>query len=213
MTEIFRKKSRRPKLLLLSGVNGVGKSTLAMQVSHFLKIKTVVSTDTIREVLRSNIDSIKSPELHRSSFSIGKHNHPLSDWEDCCDVVSNGIHSIIDKCRREGVDLILEGVHLKPDNQIIRKWIEEGGIAIGLILYVHNEENHKKMIISREKDTWRNAERYLSSFEKIRMIQSGILDIGKPLNWKTIDLSTGISAVNEITHWFDLEWNRAEQKL
>ena len=74
------------------------------------------------------------------------------------------------------------------------------------------EDNHKKMIISRESETWRNADRYLSSFEKIRMIQTGILDIGKPLNWKTIDLSAGTDAVKEIAHWFDLEWNRAEQK-
>jgi 2-phosphoglycerate kinase len=206
-------KSRRPKLLLLAGVNGVGKSTLSMQVANFLEIKKVVSTDTVREVLRSNIDAVESPELHRSSFSVGKHNHPTSDWEDCCNVISNSIEAIIDKSRREGTDLILEGVHLKPNNQIIRKWVKEGGIAIGLILYVHNEENHKKMIISREKDTWRNVERYLGSFDKIRTIQTSILEIGKPLNWKTIDLSTGINAVKEIAHWFDLEWNRAEQNL
>lgn len=204
--------SRRPKLLLLAGVNGVGKSTLSMQIANFLKIKKVVSTDSIREVLRSNIDPLESPELHRSTFSVGKHKHPISDWEDCCNVVKNGILSIIDKSRREGVDLILEGVHLKPDNQIIRKWKEEGGVAIGLILYVHNEENHKEMLISREEETWRNAERYLSSFDKIRLIQKGILDIGRPLNWKTIDLSTGINAIDEIAHWFDLEWNLAEQK-
>ena len=206
------KKSRRPKLLLLAGVNGVGKSTLSMQIAEFMKIKRVVSTDSIREVLRSNIDTVESPELHRSTFSVGKHKHPISDWEDCCNVVQNGILSIIDKSRREGVDLILEGVHLKPDNQIIRKWKEEGGVAIGLILYVHNEENHKEMLISREEETWRNAERYLSSFDKIRLIQKGILDIGRPLNWKTIDLSTGINAIDEIAHWFDLEWNLAEQK-
>ena len=205
-------KYRRPKLLLLAGVNGVGKSTLSMQISSFLNIKRVVSTDSIREVLRSNINSLESPELHRSTFSVGKHKHPISDWEDCCNVVQNGIESIIDKSRREGVDLILEGVHLKPDNQIIRKWEEEGGVAVGLILYVHNEENHKEMLISREKETWRNADRYLSSFDKIRLIQKGILDMGRPLNWKTIDLSTGIDAINEITHWFDLEWNLAEQK-
>lgn len=205
--------SRRPKLLLLAGVNGVGKSTLSMQIAEFLKIKSVVSTDSIREVLRSNIDSIESPELHRSTFSVGKHKHPISDWEDCCNVVKEGINSIINKSRREGLDLILEGVHLKPDNEIIRTWKEEGGVAIGVILYVHNEENHKRMIISREKETWRHAERYLNSFDKIRSIQTGILDMGKPLNWKTIDLSTGIDAVNEITHWFDLEWNLAEQKL
>ncbi len=206
------KKSHRPKLLLISGVNGVGKSTLSMQVANFLGIKKAISTDTLREVLRSNIDAVESPELHRSSFSVGKHNHPISDWEDCCNIVSKGVTAIIDKCRREGFDLILEGVHLKPNNQIIREWRKEGGIAIGLILYVHNEDNHKKMIISRESETWRNAERYLSSFEKIRMIQTGILDIGKPLNWKTIDLSSGTDAVKEIAHWFDLEWNRAEQK-
>jgi 2-phosphoglycerate kinase len=205
-------KYRRPKLLLLAGVNGVGKSTLSMQISSFLNIKRVVSTDSIREVLRSNINSLESPELHRSTFSVGKHKHPISDWEDCCNVVQNGIESIIDKSRREGVDLILEGVHLKPDNQIIRKWEKEGGVAVGLILYVHNEENHKEMLISREKETWRNADRYLSSFDKIRLIQKGILDMGRPLNWKTIDLSTGIDAINEIAHWFDLEWNLAEQK-
>ncbi len=207
------KKSRRPKLLILAGVNGVGKSTLSMEIANNLKIKRVVSTDSIREVLRSNIDSLESPELHRSTFSVGRHKHPIYDWEDCSNILSNGINAIIDKSRREGVDLVMEGVHIKPDNEIIRKWEEGGGIAIGVILYVHNEENHKQMLISREKETWRNAERYLSSFETIRKIQNGILDFGKPLNWKTIDLSTGINAIDEISHWFDLEWNRAEQKL
>ncbi|MBK00496.1 MAG: hypothetical protein CMB48_06090 [Euryarchaeota archaeon] len=207
------KKSRRPKLLILAGVNGVGKSTLSMEIANNLKIKRVVSTDSIREVLRSNIDSLESPELHRSTFSVGRHKHPIYDWEDCSNILSNGINAIIDKSRREGVDLVIEGVHIKPDNEIIRKWEEGGGIAIGVILYVHNEENHKQMLISREKETWRNAERYLSSFETIRKIQNGILDFGKPLNWKTIDLSTGINAIDEISHWFDLEWNRAEQKL
>lgn len=203
-------KSRRPKLLLLAGVNGVGKSTLSMKIAESLKIKRVVSTDSIREVLRSNIDPLESPELHRSSFSIGKNKHPVSDWEDCCNVVLGGINSIIDKSRREGVDLILEGVHLKPDNQIIRKWEEEGGVAVGVILYVHNEESHKEMLVLREKETWRNVDRYLSSFKNIRLIQNGVLDIGRPQNWKTIDLSTGKNAVNEIAHWFDLEWNKAE---
>ena len=209
----FMKNSRRPKLLLLAGVNGVGKSTLSMEVANFLGIKRVVSTDSVREVLRSKIDSLESPELHRSTFSVGRHKHPIYDWEECSNILSESINSVIDKSRREGVDLILEGVHLKPDNEIIREWENAGGVAIGTILYVHNEENHKQMLISREKNTWRNAERYLSSFKTIRKIQDGILEIGKPLNWKTIDLSTGINGVNEIAHWFDLEWNRAEQNL
>ena len=121
------KKSRRPKLLILAGVNGVGKSTLSMEIANNLKIKRVVSTDSIREVLRSNIDSLESPELHRSTFSVGRHKHPIYDCEDCSDILSNGINAIIDKSRREGVDLVLEGVHIKPDNEIIRK----SSIALG----------------------------------------------------------------------------------
>ena len=91
------KKSRRPKLLILAGVNGVGKSTLSMEIANNLKIKRVVSTDSIREVLRSNIDSLEAPELHRSTFSVGRHKHPIYDWEDCSNILSNGINAIIDK--------------------------------------------------------------------------------------------------------------------
>lgn len=203
--------SRKPKLLLLAGVNGVGKTTLSMLIANHYKIKRVISTDLIREVLRSHIDLLECPELHRSSFSTGKHNHPISDWEDSSKVLENGIFSIINKSRREGVDLIIEGVHLKPNNEIIRQWEENGGIALGVILHIKEEESHEKMIISREKYTWRNTERYLSSFEKIRDIQEGILDFGRPLNWKTIDVSTEQNPVKKITHWFDLEWNRSEK--
>tara|TARA_Y100001980_G_C14556250_1_gene347067 strand:+ start:2167 stop:2802 length:636 start_codon:yes stop_codon:yes gene_type:complete len=205
--------SRKPKLLLLAGVNGVGKTTLSMSIANFYKIKRVISTDLIREVLRSHIDLLECPELHRSSFSIGKHNHPVYDWEDCSIVLQKSIRSIIDKSRREGVDLILEGVHIKPDNEIIRQWEENGGIALGVILHVNEKESHKKMIISREKDTWRNTERYLSSFEKIRKIQEGILEFGRPLNWKMIDVSVEQNVIKKIAHWFDLEWNKSEKSI
>ena len=104
----FMKNSRRPKLLLLAGVNGVGKSTLSMEIANFLGIKRVVSTDSVREVLRSKIDSLESPELHRSTFSVGRHKHPIYDWEECSNILSESINSVIDKSRREGVDLILE---------------------------------------------------------------------------------------------------------
>ena len=91
------------------GPNGVGKSTLSMEVANFLGIKRVVSTDSVREVLRSKIDSLESPELHRSTFSVGRHKHPIYDWEECSNILSESINSVIDKSRREGVDLILEG--------------------------------------------------------------------------------------------------------
>ena len=101
-------------------------------------------------------------------------------------------------CIRDSAYLLLIIDSLKRGN------FDDAYDQVNRVTNFFNEENHKQMLISREKYTWRNAERYLSSFKTIRKIQNGILEIGKPLNWKTIDLSTGINAVNEIAHFFML---------
>ena len=44
---------RPPRLLLIGGGTSVGKTTLAKAVAHELGFTRIVSTDTIREVLRA----------------------------------------------------------------------------------------------------------------------------------------------------------------
>jgi 2-phosphoglycerate kinase len=54
------------RLLVIAGASGVGKSTLTARVAASLEFDKVVSTDTIRETLRTQISVEESPALHRS---------------------------------------------------------------------------------------------------------------------------------------------------
>ncbi|HEY5720115.1 MAG TPA: 2-phosphoglycerate kinase, partial [Gammaproteobacteria bacterium] len=46
------RRSDRPLILLIGGINGVGKSTLAAELAHRLDIVRTQSTDMLREVMR-----------------------------------------------------------------------------------------------------------------------------------------------------------------
>ena len=47
--------------------------------------------------------------LHRSSFSMGEVGDPVRDWLDASAAVRPGIDAVLERSRREGTDLILEG--------------------------------------------------------------------------------------------------------
>ena len=45
--------SQPPRLLVISGATGVGKSTTATQLAADLKFSRLISTDAIREIMRA----------------------------------------------------------------------------------------------------------------------------------------------------------------
>ena len=57
-----------PLILLLGGVTGSGKSTIATELSYRLDIARTQSTDMIREIIRSYITLEVAPTLQYSSF-------------------------------------------------------------------------------------------------------------------------------------------------
>ena len=109
-----------PRLVLIGGITGAGKSTIATRLANQSGINRIISTDSIREVLRTMKDD---DALHRSSFSKGETGDAVLDWEDTCRAVESGVKATIDRARREGIDLILEGIHLIPDSRLIERWI------------------------------------------------------------------------------------------
>ncbi|MEZ5670818.1 MAG: AAA family ATPase, partial [Alphaproteobacteria bacterium] len=66
------KRSGRPVVVVLSGAPGVGKSTVATRLANRLGIARVVTTDTIREVLRTVIPASVLPELHASTYELDR---------------------------------------------------------------------------------------------------------------------------------------------
>jgi 2-phosphoglycerate kinase len=59
-------------IVLLAGTSGTGKSTLASLLGTRLGISTVLSTDSIRHVMRNFLVEKKNPVLFCSTYEAGK---------------------------------------------------------------------------------------------------------------------------------------------
>lgn len=197
---------RPPVLVLIAGATGVGKSTTAVKVAHNREFSRLLSTDAIREVMRV-VDKEGSGALRRSSFSKGDTGDAVLDWLDTCKAVEAGILATIERARREGIDLILEGVHLEPSKRLLRTWTESGGIALGIVMHVGDLQKHESFLKQRESHSFRNADRYISALPRIRSIQDALLDKARIADWNTLDPTRVKDSLERIGHWLDLEWN------
>ncbi len=175
-----------PRLLIITGTSGVGKSTLASKLASSLNFGKVAATDTIREVLRTQFNHSERPALHRSSFESAG-GTAAEDWIESVDAVSEGLEAVIGRAMRKGTDLLMEGVHIAPGKLVIDSWREAGGLAAGIVLFVEDEAVHEEMIANREKHNGKRVEHYLGNMGRIRSIQEEMLRIGSDSDWIMID--------------------------
>ena len=175
-----------PRLLIICGTSGVGKSTMSTSLASSLGLAKIASTDTIREVLRTQISSTARPALHRSSFEPAG-GSAAEDWKETVQALSGGVLAVIERAISRGTDLLLEGVHYLPNKEVIDLWREAGGVAIGVVLYVSSEERHRGMIANREKHNGKKVDHYLGNLERIREIQEELVLSGSEFGWLVID--------------------------
>lgn len=179
--------NRPPRLLVIAGATGVGKSTAAVAVAQRAGFTRLMSTDAIREIIRSTDEEHSVPALHRSSFSTGESGDPVLDWSETCLAVEAGVMATVERARREGIDLLLEGVHIVPSARLMRAWEEAGGVALGIVMVVDEERAHQEMLKSRDAHSYRRSDRYLAAFKRIRAIQDGLIERAKIANWTMVD--------------------------
>ena len=197
---------RPPILVLIAGATGVGKSTTAVKIANEHSFARLLSTDAIREIMRV-VDTTDDSALHRSSFSRGESGDAVLDWQDTCKAVEAGILATIERARREGIDLILEGVHLEPSSRLLRSWRESGGIAVGIVMHVEDEAQHTSFLKQRESHSFRNGDRYISALPRIRSIQESLKDKARLVDWNTLDPTRVKDSLERVNQWLDLAWN------
>ena len=197
---------RPPILVLIAGATGVGKSTTAVKIANEHSFARLLSTDAIREIMRVQ-NTNENHALNRSSFSRGESGDAVLDWQDTCKAVEAGILATIERARREGIDLILEGVHLEPSSRLLRSWRDSGGIAVGIVMHVDDEEQHAGFLKQREIHSFRNAERYISALPRIRAIQDSLKEKSRIADWNTLDATVVKDSLERVNHWLDLAWN------
>jgi 2-phosphoglycerate kinase len=176
-----------PFIVLIGGTTGTGKSTVATQLAARLGITRIISTDAIREVMRSMFSERIMPALHTSSFEaahairgpIPRTADPvIVGFEQQVRAVSVAVEALIERSVLEGTDLIIEGAHLVPGFIESPDWSppwEDKAVVVPIVITVDDEDVHRSHFFLREMEAGqRNVERYLSHFEDIRKIQKFI---------------------------------------
>lgn len=176
-----------PLIVLIGGTTGVGKSTIATQLAARLGITRIISTDAVREVMRSLFSERIMPALHTSSFEahmairgpVPRSADPVVvGFEEQVRAVAVAVEALIERSVLEGTDLILEGAHLVPGFIESPPWAppwDEKAVVIPIVITVDDEDVHRSHFFLRQTDTGqRNVERYLTAFDDIRKVQKYI---------------------------------------
>jgi 2-phosphoglycerate kinase len=171
-----------PLIILLGGATGVGKSTIATQLATRLGITRVVSTDAVREVLRSAFTEAMFPTLYASSFEADKAvrqpiphsgDRLIIGFREQAAAVAVGAQALIDRAIAENTDLIVEGAHLVPG--FLQGVESDRAVVVPLLVTVDDEELHRSHFY-RRNHKGRPNERYLQGFKKIRRIQKYMIN-------------------------------------
>jgi 2-phosphoglycerate kinase len=172
----------RPLLVMIGGVTGVGKSTIATQLAGRLGITRVIATDQLRQVVRAFFSHDFMPAVHHSSFDVAKALSALPDDESGTIAgflrqahdIAPGIDAIVERTVSEGTPLVLEGVHLLPE--IPDPALRGEAIDVQVLLTVRDEQAHQVHFHMRGASTPRSAGRYLEAFERIRVVQEYLIE-------------------------------------
>ena len=187
--------SKKPLIILIGGASGVGTSSMAFELASRLRLKNLISTDMIREVMRKIVSKELSPVIHKSSFDAHESIRTPSIRVDPIiegfishvDVVNVGIEAIIERSVKEGISTIIEGVHVVPG--FIRQDLMENNNIIIFTLTVDDEESHKQRFYSRCRQPWvkRSLDRYMENFDTIRKTQKFLVEQAKINDVRVID--------------------------
>ena len=173
-----------PLIILIGGATGVGKSTIATQLATRLGITRVVSTDAVRQVLRSAFTKEMFPTLYASSFEAGdavrqpiphSGDRLIIGFREQAAAVAVGAQALIDRAMEEGTDIIIEGAHLVPG--FLEGIESEDAVIVPLLVTIEDEELHKSHFYLRAREPrGRSGERYLAAFKQIRRIQKYMIN-------------------------------------
>jgi 2-phosphoglycerate kinase len=171
----------RPLLVLIGGVTGVGKSTVATQLAGRLGITRVIATDQLRQVVRAFFSHDFMPAVHHSSFEVARalpayandESGTIAGFLRQAEDLAPGIDALVQRAVSEGTPIVLEGVHLLPE--IPDRRLRSNAVAVQMLLTVRDEHAHRAHFEMRGVQTPRASGRYLEAFDRIRVLQDYLI--------------------------------------
>lgn len=214
----------RPVIILMGGTTGAGKTSLALEVARRLGISRVLSTDSIRQIMRLMLSEELMPAIHASSFDAHRHMAtstpaPIEDPEldafrSQAAMVSVGVRAIIERAIAESASLVLDGVALVPGLLDLEAYADSAHV-IELVVATLDEESFEGRFEEREdRQRLRGKHRYVENLEVILKIQNYFLELADHHDVPIVDnVSIDSSAQLVIRHVVETLKKKAEFKL
>jgi 2-phosphoglycerate kinase len=206
----FQNEDDRPVILLLGGTSGVGKSSLALEVARRLSIARVLSTDSIRDVMRVMLSNDLVPTLHVSSFEAHSRlvselrvgNDPVIEgFLEQSRTVSVGVRAVIERAIKEGVNTALDGVSLVPGLFDVTDWQDRAHVIFLLAADEDRESLHGHLVARAHGRSARASERYMQNFTEIFRIQESLLERAEMFGVTVVDVQDLETAAQQVVSY------------
>jgi 2-phosphoglycerate kinase len=203
----FQNEDDRPLIVLLGGTSGVGKSALALEVARRLSIARVLSTDSIRDVMRVMVSDDLVPTLHVSSFEA--HSRLETGRRDGSDPIIEGfleqsrtvlvgVRAVIERAITEGTNTALDGVSLVPGLFDLSAWQDRAHVFFLVAADEDRESLHGHLMARGQGRGTRASERYMRNFHEIFHIQEHLLSRAETFGVPVVDVQDLESAAQQV---------------
>ncbi|MDJ0769126.1 MAG: hypothetical protein QNJ12_10040 [Ilumatobacter sp.] len=185
------KRTGRPLVIALGGAPGVGKSTFATRLAVRLGITRIVTTDAIREVLRTVVPAAVLSELHASTFELtdAPGRDGFASFDRQCDVVTSAMTSVAQRLAAEHRSMIAEGVHLVPGALTTALADHPAAPIVVERLAIAPAGTHAANLRQRAtSEPLRGGERHVGSFDRIRAISDHLVDTAAETGTGVVDV-------------------------
>lgn len=195
------RRSGRPLVIVLGGAPGVGKSTLATRLAVRLEITRLVTTDAIREVLRTVVPEAVLSELHVSTFELIRPERPdpFADFDRQCAAVSNALGAVASRLVTENRSVIAEGVHLQPGALTCALADHpQRPVVVERVVTAPTSVHRANLDHRRTAEPLRDGDRHLRGFDRIAAIQDHLQEQADRAGIPTMDVAAATQLTQDL---------------
>ena len=199
----------RPVILLLGGAAGVGKTSLGLEVAHRLGIGRVLSSDSVRQIMRIMLSPELSPAIHASSYDAYKLFPPDALGDDPVidafraqtSTVAVGVRASMDRAVAENTSIVLDGVALVPGMIDLAAYTDLADVIFLVVATLDTEGYTGRFSARADGQRERAAHRYLDNLGAILRIQEHFLEVAERHDIPIVDNVSFDRAVVQIIRY------------